>query len=116
MASDGSINGKEFGIFNINPENALKKTIDSNKINLYRINLKEKMPITAFSNIIYYDNFNKTLPTGMDISDEVLIDMNAFSFELKRQKLFRINQDIDNINVETKIVCIYEYDVEEAIV
>ena len=113
MASEGSINGKEFGIFNINPENALKKGINSNKINLYRINLKENMPILAFSNIVFYDNLNKTLPTGMDISDEVLIDMNNFCFELKRQKLFRINQSIDEVNVDTKIICVYEYDVEE---
>lgn len=114
MASDGSINGKEFGIFNINPENALKKCIDANKINLYRINLKENMPIIAFSNIIFYDNSNKTLPVGMGVTDEVLIDMNAFCFELKRQKLFRINQSVDEINVNTKIICVYEYDVEEA--
>lgn len=113
MASDGSINGKEFGIFNINPDNALKKCIDTNKINLYRINLKENMPIIAFSNIIFYDNTNKTLPVGMGLTDEILIDMNQFCFELKRQKLFRINQNIDEINVDTKIICVYEYDVEE---
>lgn len=113
MASDGSINGKEFGIFNINPENALKKCIDTNKINLYRINLKESMPIIAFSNITFYDNSNKTLPLGMGVTDEVLIDMNEFCFELKRQKLFRINQSVDEINVDTKIICVYEYDVEE---
>lgn len=113
MASDGSINGKEFGIFNINPENALKKCIDTNKINLYRINLKENMPMIAFSNIIFYDNSNKTLPLGMGVTDEVLIDMNEFYFELKRQKLFRINQSIDEINIDTKIICVYEYDVEE---
>lgn len=113
MASDGSINGKEYGVFNINPENALNKCIDSNKINLYRINLKENMPLIAFSNIIYYDNINRTLPIGMDVTDNVLIDMSKFSFELKRQKLFRINQSKDETNINTKIICVYEYDVFE---
>lgn len=113
FASDGGINTKEYGVFNINPENALKKCSNSDKINLYRINLKEDMPIIAFSNIIFYDNQNRTLPLGMDITDEVLIDMDVFNIELKRQKLFRINQSIDKINVNTKIICVYEYDVEE---
>ena len=113
MACDGSINGKEFGVFNINPENALNKCKELDKINLYRINLKENMPVIAFSNIIFYDNFNKTLPLGMGVSDEILIDMNQFCFELKRQKLFRINYVKDDINIDTKIICVYEYDVEE---
>lgn len=113
LASDGSINTKEYGVFNINPENVLKKCNNSDKVNLYRINLKENMPIIAFSNIIFYDNQNRTLPLGMDITDEVLIDMDVFNIELKRQKLFRINQSIDKINVNTKIICVYEYDVEE---
>lgn len=113
LAYDGGINTKEYGVFNINPENALKKCNNSDKVNLYRINLKENMPIIAFSNIIFYDNQNRTLPLGMDITDEVLLDMDIFNIELKRQKLFRINQSIDKINVNTKIICVYEYDVEE---
>lgn len=115
MSSDGSINGKEFGIFNINPEMALKKVKNLSKINLYRVNLKEGMSVLAYSNIAFFDNLNKTLPIGMNASDELLIDMNEYSFELKRQKLFRVNQMIDDIEVETKIICVYEYDVSEVI-
>ena len=115
MSSDGSINGKEFGIFNLNPEKAIEKEQELGKINLYRVNLKQGMPILAYTNIAFYDNYNKTLPVGMNCSDEVLIDMNEFSFELRRQKLFRINQMINNTEVETKIICVYEYDVSEVV-
>ena len=60
---------------------------------------------------MYYDNKNKTLPKGMNITDKVLVDLSKLQTELKRQKLFRMNQIINNKDVNTKIVCIYEYNV-----
>ena len=61
---------------------------------------------------MYYDNDNNTLPLGMNINDNVLIDMGMYDFKIKKQKVFRINQDIDEINNKTKIVCVYEYEVK----
>ena len=61
---------------------------------------------------MYYDNENRTLPLGMNISDNVLLDMSMYTLKLKKQKVFRINQDIDQINNKTKIVCAYEYEVK----
>ena len=40
--------------------------------------------------------------------------MGKLKLEPRKQKLFRINQEIDDMKVQTKIVCVYEYeDVEE---
>lgn len=49
----------------------------------------------------------------MSISDKILLDMSKIKLEPKKQKLFRINQEIDEMRVQTKIVCVYEYEVME---
>ena len=50
----------------------------------------------------------------MNISDKIILDMGKLKLEPREQKLFRINQEIDDMKVQTKIVCVYEYeDVEE---
>lgn len=48
---------------------------------------------------------------GMNISDKILVDMNKLKLEPRKQKLFRINHEIDDIKVQTKIICVYEYEV-----
>ena len=71
------------------------------------------MNIIYDTNIMYYDNVNNTLPKGMNISDNVLIDMSMYKIKLKKQKVFRINKDINDIETKTKIVCVYEYEIQE---
>lgn len=112
QASDTSLNTDQYEVFNINPENALNKIKNQSRINLYSIHLKSTTPAIGLSNIIYYDNLNKTLPFGMDVSDEVLIDISKLNLELKRQKLFRVNIKIDEQNVKTETICAYEYEIK----
>lgn len=50
---------------------------------------------------------------GMNVSNKVLVDMSKLRLEPKKQKLFRINQEINEISVQTKIICVYEYEVME---
>ena len=45
--------------------------------------IKENMPMLFFSNIIFYDNSNKTLPVGMNLSAEVMIDLNRIEIECR---------------------------------
>lgn len=113
QVSEKSLNIDGYGIFNINPQNALRKIKNEPIINLYTIHLKSTSPAIGLSNIIYYDNFNETLPIGMDISDEVLLDISKLDLELKRQKLFRINVIINEQDVQTKTICAYEYEVRD---
>lgn len=113
QVSEKSLNTEGYGIFNINPENALQKIKDEPIINLYTIHLNSTSPAIGLSNIIYYDNFNKTLPVGMDISDEILLDISKLNLELKRQKLFRINLVVGEQDVKTKTICAYEYEIRD---
>lgn len=113
QVSEKSLNTEGYGIFNINPENALQKIEDEPIVNLYTIHLKSTSPAIGLSNIVYYDNFNKTLPAGMDIADEVLLDISKLDLELKRQRLFRINIMINEQDVQTKTICAYEYEIRD---
>lgn len=110
-ASTENLNTRDYNILHINPKNALEEVKGCNKINLYNIKLNEKTKGIALTNIAYYNNNNKTLPLGMNISDKILVDMSKLNLELKKQKLFRINQEVDELRVETKIICVYEYEV-----
>ncbi len=102
----------DFEIFNINPkEEILKSEIIGDKINLYRINMKEKMPIIFYSNIMFYDNLNKTLPEGMDIVSKVLVDLSKFDMKLVSRKDFNINVLNNEFDNEIKLLQVYEYDI-----
>lgn len=114
MTSEEKLNTKHIAQFHINPINAIEETDKQNeKINLYKLSIKEGMNIIYNTNIMYYDNVNNTLPKGMNISDNVLIDMSMYNIKLKKQKVFRINKDINDIETKTKIVCVYEYEIQE---
>lgn len=113
QASQRTLNTEGYGIFNINPENALQKIKNEPIVNLYVMHLKSTTPAVGLSNIIYYDNYNKTLPEGMDISDEVLIDIGKLNLELKRQRLFRMNIPVDEENIKTETICAYEYEIKD---
>lgn len=108
------LNNTDYNILYINPQNAIEEIKEHDKINLYCIKLHENSKAIALTNIAYYDNTNRTLPVGMDISDKIIVDMSKLKLELKKQKLFRINQEIDELNVKTKIICVYEYEVAES--
>lgn len=112
-ASTESIKEQKYAILYINPQNAIDMLKNENRINLYNIKLKEDTKAIALTNIMYYDNSNRTLPVGMNVSDKIFVDMSKLKLEPKKQKLFRINQEIDELKVLTKIICVYEYEVME---
>lgn len=117
-AIDGEkLDAQNINVFNINPENEIKETLknDSTKINFYKINLKEGTNAVSYSNIIFYDNQNKTLPVGQDLSTKILIDVSKMNLELKEKKSFKIvdmedNQD-DFSKINIKNITVFEYDV-----
>lgn len=101
-------------VFDINPKNILNVSeIESNKINLFRINIPEKFKVLFYSNIIFYDNNNQTLPSGMDVSTEVVIDLNRYSIEKVRREDFKLNYELDKYSVGTKSVTMIEYNLIE---
>ena len=108
---------KEFNIFEINPEKEIHNIIKTkeNKINFYKINLKKDVNGISYTNCIFYDNQNKTLPIGQDLSTKILIDISKLDMRIKRKKIFKIvhfndeNDDFSDITIKT--VRVFEYDI-----
>ena len=107
-----------FFVMNIDIENEFKIYEDKGEgaLNLIKVNLKEGMSLLYYTNIIFYDNTNQTLPEGMDLSTQVLIDTARFDFKLVSQTKFRTNnyfRESDNLILpKSKDIFVYEYDVE----
>ena len=100
-----------YNVFDINPENIINQ--DENTIYLYRLNIKKDMSIVYFSNIIYYDNYNKTLPLGMDVSTKGIIDTDMFKLKLINRTDFRLVSIVDNGKAKLKKVYVYDYEIEK---
>lgn len=105
-----------FQVFNINVEKELEDYQDNGEgaLNLIKLNIKEGTPLLYYSNIIFYDNNNQTLPEGMDLSTNVLIDCRKFEFNLINKTKFRTNNyftESDNLILpKSKDIFVYEYD------
>ena len=101
-------------IFNINPKDAIKEELNGKKaiITLCKINIKENTPAVFYTNIMFYDNFNKTLPVGMNLSSEVLIDVSKLNLKFVKEENFYINYKVNEFDFNTKQIQVYEYDAE----
>lgn len=107
----------EFEIYNMNIENELEEYEDKDEgaYNLICLNYKEGMPLLYYTNAMFYDNVNKTLPLGMNLSSRVLIDNKRLEFVLVNKTKFRTNayfsdKETDS-NPKSKDIFVYEYDV-----
>ena len=105
-----------FDIFNIKAEKAISNLLNENskKLNLYKINLKENIPILAFTNIAYFENNNKTLPLGMNISESILLNNNLIELELKEKQEIKVvsykNPEDQLSDIQVKTIKVEEYD------
>ena len=112
------LNENNLEIMNINIEKELEEYEDKGEgaLNLLKINFKEGMPLIYYSNIMFYDNTNQTLPEGMDVSTNVLVDCSKFDFKLVNTTKFRTNnyfRESNNLILpKSKDLFVYEYDVE----
>ena len=109
---------QSFDVYNLNVEKALEEYDDDceGALNLIKLNFKEGLPLLYYSNIIFYDNNNQTLPIGMDVSSSVFLDCKRFDFSLVRKTKFRTNNYFTESNnlilPKSKDVFVYEYDVD----
>lgn len=108
---------RSIDVYDMNIERALQEYDENGEgaLNLIKLNYKENMPILYYSNIMFYDNQNKTLPEGMDLSTRVLIDCNRLDFKLIGKNKFRTNnyfaEQNNLIQPKSKDIFVYEYDV-----
>ena len=123
IEEDENIDTNELNVFNLNPEkeieNALMDT-ESGKVNLYKMNLEKGVEIVAFSNCVYYDNQNKTLPVGMDKDTRLLANILDTDITLDSKKVIRVGRLEDNDDIASKLIIktinVLEYTVKEEII
>ena len=117
VINENILNNKGINVFNINPENEMKEASMAygNNINLYKLHIKEGTKGIGFTNIIFYDNQNKTLPVGMDLSTKMIIDTSKLHLRMLDQKSFNImsfdNEQDDFSDFEIKKVTVFDYDI-----
>ena len=69
----------------------------------------------SFTNCIFYDNQNKTLPIGQDLSTKILVDISKLDMKLKEKYSFQIvdfekeNDDFSDIKIKT--IQVFEYEI-----
>ena len=114
-ASNDKLAPEGFNKFSINPFEALnnlEKIATSKETYLYKINVPENTKLVFYSNITFFENNNQTLPLGMDISQEGLINMDLYNLELKNKCEFNINIFKDEFKNFVKKVKVYEYNLK----
>jgi len=115
---DSKETNNTYDIFNIKAEKAISNTLkeDSSKLNLYKVNLKENTPILAFTNIAYFENNNKTLPLGMNISESILLNNNLVELELKEKQEIKVvsykNPEDQLSDIQIKTIKVEEYELK----
>ena len=113
------LNEKEINVFNINPKNEIEEAMENetNIINIYKINVKQGMRGIGFTNIVFYDNINKTLPVGMNLSTKMIFDISKLQLQLKSKQSFKIvdfeNPEDDFADFIIKDINVFEYDIDE---
>ena len=125
MINEKDINKASINLFNINPVDEIQRAnqdnksssveINKNKAYLYKINLKDKINAVPLTNIIFYDNQNKTLPVGMDLSTQILVDINKIELSQKENFDFNYitfeNESDEFSNIIINKVNVLEFDV-----
>ena len=120
IEEEENIDTNELNVFNLNPEkeieNALRDT-ESGKVNLYKMNLEKGVKAIAFSNCVYYDNQNKTLPVGMDKDTRILVNILDTDITLDSKKVIRVGRLEDDNDIASKLIIktinVLEYTVKE---
>ena len=76
--------------------------------------LKKGNNAISYTNNIFYDNQNKTLPIGQDLSTKILVDMTKLFLTLKENTSFKIvefeNEKDDFSKIVIKTINVFEYD------
>lgn len=114
--NDKLLNNKEINVFNINPEKEMQEAVEGygNNINLYKLHIKEGTKGIGFTNIIFYDNQNKTLPVGMDLSTKMIVDTSKLHLKLLDKRSFNVgcfdDSDDDFSEFSVKNVTAFDYE------
>lgn len=100
-SKDENLDFKKDNIYiaNLNATDELYQMVrtleDTENLYFYTIQLPTNAPILYCTNITYFDNLNQTLPLGMDITTEVLVQLEQYNLIEEKKTEFRINYLVD---------------------
>ena len=115
---DEKIKRNTLQMLNMNPEEEINKLLEAetNKLYFYKINLTQGSHMVGVTNSILYDNQNKTLPIGMELSSNIIVDIGKLPLVLKKKSTFKIvklepNNDFSDVKIRT--IYLLEYEANE---
>ncbi len=104
-------------VANLNATEELYKMVQKvgkeEKLNFYIIQVPKDSPLIYDTNIIQFDNYNQTLPVGMDITTNVLINLEEYTLIKKKEKTIRINYQENGYDNKVNEVNITEYEAKK---
>ena len=117
-ADTANISDNKFNVFNIQGKNTVENILDKDvdTFNIYKINLKENTPIIAFTNIAYFENNNKTLPLGMNVTEDILLNRDLMDLKLKSEQEIKMvsykNPEDELTDISIKTIKVEEYEIK----
>ena len=83
---------EQYNVFNIRATEALENILKQKDkdINLYKVKINAGTNIIPFTNSIFFDNTNKTLPLGMNVKEEILLNNEITNIQKENEKKVNI--------------------------
>ena len=120
LPEEENIDTNELNVFNLDAKKEIEKALkesETGKINLYKMNFEKDVKAIAFSNCVYFDNQNKTLPVGMDKDTRIIAKILDTDITLQNKKVIRVGILEDEKDDATKLIIktinLLEYGVKE---
>lgn len=114
LAKDGELQIDNLHVANLNATEELyqtaKKAQNGENLYFYTIQLPKDSPLIYDTNIIQFDNYNQTLPVGMDVTTQVLINLEDYNLTKKKEKKIRINYQEDEFTNRVIEVNVIDYE------
>lgn len=107
---------KKFDIYNIDINDELRHMNSEDvSFNLFKLRLNENVNMLPYTNIAFYNNNNKTLPCGMDISSQCIIDMSKHLYiPIKEEKRhITVFKDKEKTKYKANTINIKEFAVDK---
>ena len=115
---DERIQKNTLQLFDVDAQKEMQKLLDSDstKLYFYKINLTEGTSAIGITNSVLYDNQNKTLPLGMDLSTQFLVDIGKLPLVLKKKSVYKLvdlNKEDEFSDAKLRSICLLEYELDE---
>ena len=110
---------EQYNVFSIRATKAVEKVLKQKveNISLYKVKIGKETNIIPFTNSVFFDNTNKTLPLGMNVKEKILLNSEIISMEDVNEKKVNIvcYEEEDNQLSKTyvKEINVKEYEIKK---